>query len=238
VFETILVVDGRPVELDAHVARLSASLEALYGEVPSGLAAVVEDGARGGRLGRLRLTVEPGRDGKLVSSIVVAPFDPHNVFPTGAFATALRSFVVQAGWGDHKWSDREMLTRAEASVGPAAAPLLVDAEGTVLEASRANVFTVIGGVVVTPPLDGEILPGTARAGVIEEAAGLGLELREERLDMDRLRATEEVFLTNALRGVEPVREIDGATIRSDGPVTVALAAALRARWGLPDPLPT
>ena len=34
VFETILVLDERPIELDAHLARLAASVRILYGEDP------------------------------------------------------------------------------------------------------------------------------------------------------------------------------------------------------------
>jgi branched-subunit amino acid aminotransferase/4-amino-4-deoxychorismate lyase len=30
VFETLLVLNGRPIELDAHLARLEASLKALF----------------------------------------------------------------------------------------------------------------------------------------------------------------------------------------------------------------
>jgi para-aminobenzoate synthetase/4-amino-4-deoxychorismate lyase len=184
---------------------------------------------RGGWLGRLRLTVEPDLSGELHSSVVIAPMDPNNVFPTGPFATALRSFPVDRGYGEHKWADREMLARAEASAGPGAAPLLVR-DGEVLEVSRSNVFAVIERAILTPPLDGEILPGVARGGAIEVAAELGFELREERLDLGELRAADEAFLTNALRGVEPVREVDGTEIASDGPITTALAAGLRQRW--------
>jgi para-aminobenzoate synthetase/4-amino-4-deoxychorismate lyase len=238
VFETILVVDGRPVELGAHLDRLGASLRSLYGEIPPGLAELVVDAARGGRIGRLRLTVEPTRDGSLASSVVVAPFDPYNVFPTGALASALQSYVLRGGgWGDHKWADREVLARAEAAVGPGAAPLLVDEAGVVLEASRANVFLVSDGILLTPPLDGAILPGVARAGVIAEAADLGIEVREERVGLDLAIGADEIFLTNALRGVEPVQEIDGAKVDIEGPVTTALAAALRRRWELPAVLP-
>jgi para-aminobenzoate synthetase/4-amino-4-deoxychorismate lyase len=231
VFETILVFEDRPIELEAHLRRLEASVRALYGEgTPAAAREQVLEGCRGGWLGRLRLTVEPDRAGELHSSIVVAPLDPNNVFPTGPFATALRSFFVDRGYGAHKWADREMLARAEASAGPGAAPLLVREDGEVLEGSRANVFAVLDRTVVTPPLDGEILPGVARAGTIEVAAELGFELRERRLELEELRAAEEVFMTNALRGVEPVRELDGEEIASDGPITTALAAGLRLRW--------
>jgi branched-chain amino acid aminotransferase len=66
--------------------------------------------------------------------------------------------------------------------------------------------------------------------VIDVAAELGFELREERLELDQLRQAEEAFMTNALRGVEPVRELDGEPIPRDGPITTALAAGLRQRW--------
>ena len=79
-------------------------------------------------------------------------------------------------------------------------------------------------------MDGSILPGIARAGVIEEAGRIGVEIREERLTLDDLHRAEEVFLTGSLRGVEPIRAIDGGAISFDGPLTTALAAALRRRW--------
>lgn len=231
VFETILIFEDRPIELEAHLRRLEASLRALYGEgTPAAARERVIGSCRGGWLGRLRLTVEPNQAGELRSSIVVAPLDPNNVFPTGPFATALLSFPIERGWGDHKWADRDVFTRAEASAGPGAVPLLVTGGSEVLEASRSNLFLVADRVVRTPPLDGEILPGVARAGVIDLAAELGFELREERLGLEQLRTADEVFLTNALRGVEPVRELDGEPIASDGPITTALAAALRQRW--------
>ncbi|MBN9623243.1 MAG: aminotransferase class IV, partial [Actinobacteria bacterium] len=142
VFETILVRGGVPIELDAHLERLRLSVEALYGSPPPDARAEILAAARGGELGRLRLTIEPGHDGALRSSIVVAPFDPNNLFPTGPFTTALHILRVDRAWGDHKWADRDMLARAEAAAGPGAAPLLVGPDDRVYEASRANVFVV------------------------------------------------------------------------------------------------
>jgi para-aminobenzoate synthetase/4-amino-4-deoxychorismate lyase len=230
VFETILIFEDRPIELDAHLRRLAKSVRALYGvELPGTAREEVLAHSRGGWLGRLRLTIEPDRSGSIRSSIVVGGFDPNNVFPTGPFATALRSLSVENGWGDHKFADRDMLARAEAAAGPGTAPLLVRGD-EVLEASRANVFAVRGGVVLTPPLEGSILPGVARAGVIEEADDIGLELREETLTLADLAGADEVFLSGSLRGVEPVRSLDGREIAADGPITRALADELRQRW--------
>jgi para-aminobenzoate synthetase/4-amino-4-deoxychorismate lyase len=230
IFETLLVHEGRPIELDAHLERLRLSVAALYDCAPPPAHDEILAAARGGTLGRLRLTVEPGPDGALRSSIVVAPFDPNNVFPTGPFTTALHSLPVERGYGEHKWADRDPLARAEAAVGPGAAALLVGPDERVYEATRANLFAVRDDVLLTPPLDGTILPGIARAGVLEVAAGLGLELREPPLTLADLRAADEVFLTGSLRGVEPAHELDGDPLPRKGALTAALAAGLRRRW--------
>lgn len=230
VFETILIFEDRPIELDAHLERIAASARAVYGEEPPDTRELVLANARGGWLGRMRLTVEPLPRGGLDATVLVAPFDPNNVFPTGDFASELKTLVVDRGYGEHKWADRAMLSRAEAEAGPGAAPLLVREDGTVLEGSRANIFIVRGRTVSTPPLDGEILPGVARAGLLEVAEEYGIEVVEEQFDLEALLAADEVFLTNSLRGVEPVRAVDGQPIPSEGPITTALAEGLRQRW--------
>ena len=229
VFETILVFDDTPVRLDAHLERLAASVARLYAiELPD-LRDLVRARARGGELGRMRLSVRP-HGGRVEPLIVVAPFDPNNVFPTGSFTSSLETLWVDAGYGEHKWSDRDLLSRAEARAVPGAVPLLVRDDGTVLEASRANLFTVREGRVVTPPLDSEILPGIARQDTIAAAAECLIEVHEERISHQELLSADEVFLTNSLRGVEPIRAIDGSPIAAEGAITTALAGALRTLW--------
>jgi para-aminobenzoate synthetase/4-amino-4-deoxychorismate lyase len=215
VFETTLVTGGRPVALDAHLARLEASLAELYGlAVPEHALAEVEEAAEAVELGRLRLTVTP--DGS--TDVRVADVDPAAVFPSAPVQVAAVS--VPGGIGAHKWADRRLLEQAEAQVGPAL-PLVVDAnDGAVLEGSRGSLFVVRGGVVITPPADGRLLPGITRAQAIEVVRGLRVELREEAVDLD---AADEVFLTGAVRGVEPVGQASGR-------LTARVAAELRAIW--------
>jgi para-aminobenzoate synthetase/4-amino-4-deoxychorismate lyase len=222
VFETTLVTGGRPVALDAHLARLGASLAALYGlAVPEGARAQVEEAAAGVELGRLRLTV--GSDGE--PSVRLADVDPALVFPADGISVAL--VAVPGGIGAHKWADRRLLEQAEAQVGPAV-PLVVDADdGAALESSRGSLFVVREGVVVTPPADGRLLPGITRAQAIDVIRGLGVELREEAVD---LTAADEVFMTGAVRGVEPVGRCEGVAEWDSGELTARVAAELRAIW--------
>ncbi len=192
VFETLLVRDGAVEHLDLHLARLRASLEALYGGGLPDVAAELLTAAAGVGSGRLRLTVRPGEP----PEVAAGPLPPR-------VPVALRSWTVPGGLGPHKWNDRRLLEALEAD---GAMPLLVDADGLVLEASRANVLVLGGdGVLRTPPADGRILPGVTRGRVGAVEAELGL---------DDLTSAAGVWVTSALRGASPVRELDGTPLRT------------------------
>jgi para-aminobenzoate synthetase/4-amino-4-deoxychorismate lyase len=120
----------------------------------------------------------------------------------------LSAVCVPGGLGEHKWLDRRLLEALTAAVAPRI-PLLVDLDGVVLEAARSNVFLVEGDRLVTPPLDGRILPGVGRAALIAER-----EATEAHFDLDRLHAADEILIVGALRGAQSVQDLIAATISS------------------------
>jgi len=230
VFETLLIVDGAPVELHAHLRRLSSSARDLFAaELPADTRELVLDSAAPLALGRIRLTVAPGPASVLGAEAVAAGVDPEEVFPSWERAIVLRPLLMRGGLGAHKWADRAWIAWAS-SESDRSLPLVLDAGGELLEASRANVFAVEGEALVTPPADGRILPGLARARTIETARGLGIELREEALTIDRLIAAGEAFLTGSVRGIEPVRSVGDAELAEPGEAVREVAAELKRMW--------
>jgi para-aminobenzoate synthetase/4-amino-4-deoxychorismate lyase len=242
-FETLLVLDGEPVELDAHLERMATSLRELFGaELPPGLATSARERAdtlcreQGGDpsfLGRMRIAVvvpvapsdgDAARVGQ--TTLAAEDVDPADFFPGWERAVELRSLRRPGGLGSHKWADREGL--AEARGEPV--PLLFDRGDEVLEAGRGNVFAASEGALRTPPADGRILPGTVRAAAIEVARAEGIELREERLTRDDLFAAEEVFLTGSVRGVEPALSLDGAPLPGGDELRRRIGEGLLRRW--------
>jgi para-aminobenzoate synthetase/4-amino-4-deoxychorismate lyase len=222
-FETLLVVAGEPVELDAHLDRLAASLEALFGAaLPAALAAAVGGRARGLRLGRMRITVDP--DSRV--TLAAADVDPGDFFPAWERGADLQSVRCDGGLGHHKWADRRPL----GGVGEGTVPLLLDRGCEILEAGRANVFAVLDGTLVTPAADGRILPGIGRAGAIAAARDADIEVTERPLMREELAVADEVFLTGSVRGVEPARSLDGAALPMAGALSRRIGESLRQRW--------
>ncbi len=225
------MLDGSPVELDPHLRRLSASLRALFGaELPPRTRELALERSAPLPVGRLRLTVAPRDDGTLGAAAVVAKVDREDLFPSWERATALRPLVIPGGLGEHKWADRDRLAWTEAGEAKGALPLVLDSGEEVLEASRANVFAIEDGMLVTPAADGRILPGVTRARAIETAGSLGIEVREEHLDVQRLLAAGEAFLTGSVRGIEPVRSLGEAELAPPGELLEELAVEIRRGW--------
>jgi para-aminobenzoate synthetase / 4-amino-4-deoxychorismate lyase len=250
VFETLLVVAGEPVELDAHLARLAASVERLFGaELPADASDRALAAAAGQVLGRLRLSAaprlggEPGEprrtgsvrrgspgsqpDRALELEVTTSAVDPEIVFPELTMGACLEAVDRPGGLGAHKWVERVGLDRPDEGSGK----LIADG-GELLEAGWANLFVAGNGRLRTPPTDGRVLPGIARAAVLALTPCLGIEAREEPLNRADLLTADEVFLTNSIRGIEAAVELDGAPLPGAGPLSRRLAAALRRRWGL------
>lgn len=95
--------------------------------------------------------------------------------------------------------------------------IFLDKNGHVVEGSAENIFLVIDGTLVTPPVSDNILEGITRRSVMEIAADKGLRVVERTVDRSELYKADEVFLTGTGAKVSPVTEIDHYQI-GDGKV--------------------
>lgn len=230
VFETMLVVNGCPVDLEAHLRRLGESLRAVYEEaLPLEAEGLLRRACRGIDLGRVRLTVAPGVGGPGCRA-QAEPIEPKLRLPAWEEGAKLCGHVLPGGLGAHKWADRSRLSKARGL------PLLLDANRNVLEAGWANVFSVRDAVLTTPPLDGRILPGVTRAIVIEVAAEEGLEVEQRRVGKEEVTEADEVFLSSSVRGIQPVRSLDGKEIPRGG-IAALLGERLAGRYRTSRTLP-
>ncbi len=186
VFETVLVRQGVPVELDEHLDRLALSLSEVYDVTLDALAAEEARAVAATASGTSRLRILADPDGSLAISV-----SPER--SPAAADLQLSPFAIAGGLGPHKWRDRDLL-EALAAQAPGTVPLLIDTDGLVLEAAYANVWIAEGRALLTPPADGRILPGVTRASLlaVERFA------REEPIELERLARADAVFVTSSI----------------------------------------
>lgn len=242
-YEVVPVHRGRPFRLREHLERFDRSLAALRIRNPLGLAqwATVTD----------ELVVATDAPELLVYLQVTRGmeygrnhlFPPASVEPTafafvGPYPQPARALLERGlacvTLADTRWARCDIksvallanvLLRQEAQdLGGSEAILTRD--GSVTEGSSSTVFIVHDGVLVTPPNDHSVLPGTSRDAVIELAAGwLPVDIRT--FTTDELRGASEVWIASAGRGVLPVTSVDGKAIGTGAPGGIWLSMYAR-----------
>lgn len=241
-FETMRIANGVVFRPGSHLGRLHASALRMGLSLPANLPRLVEDATRaaadsGVREARLRLTVSRG-----IAAPELAP--PSHAVPTCVIAIAERAavpddprpgleariargrrneYAMTAGMKTLSYTD-SVLALAEAHAAGADEAVLLDTEGHLSEGSASNLFLVLGSALHTPPLACAALPGVTRAVVLEIADGLGLSVGERPLVPADLRHAAEAFLTSSIRGIAPLRSVDGLQIGDacPGPITLRI----------------
>ena len=79
---------------------------------------------------------------------------------------------------------------------------ILNAKGKIIESISSNVFIVSNGVLYTPPLEDGCIGGIMRMNVINTAIENGITVYENTLSPQNLLAADEIFLTNAIQGIQ------------------------------------
>lgn len=247
VFETAKVDGGVPFALNRHLRRLAASAAGL------GLAPPAEDILRKAvsevlaanpeaaeAPHRLRITLTGGTSplgserGTAVPTLVVA-VAPLRAWPPTAKAVVVpwtrNQHAATAGLKTTSYADNVIaLARAHAAGGAEA--LFANTAGNLCEGTGSNLFLVLDGVPVTPPLSSGALAGVTRALVLEWTDAV-----ERDLPVSALDEASEVFLTSTTRDVQGLHAVDEREYAgAPGPVTRAVTATFAERAAAdPDP---
>lgn len=216
VFETILVEDGAPAFLEAHLSRLAVGaaqfgIDQRFGadEIRSALAALTAENALAGRTScRVTLTRASAKRGLIASPeskaqlvITLAPSPP----PSGTLSVALTNRARFSGASTHLFKCggayiENSLARRDAVERGCDEGLMLNEHGRLACAAAANFFVVDAAGVRTPPLTEGALPGIVRASTLDAARRLGLRATEAPVMVEEIKGAA-LLLTNSLIGV-------------------------------------
>jgi branched-chain amino acid aminotransferase len=251
VFETLRTYSGQPFELEEHLRRLERSAERVFiplpisrAELGAEVSSAIQAAGNAESYVRVMLTrgqgplgLDPALAERPLRVIIVQPLQPPPAeqYARGIAAISYRTERVVdatsaqgAKIGNYLIS---VLAMRQARLAGALEALIVDGQGRILEGASSNVFAVEHGRLVTPGEEAGILAGITRAHVLALAGELNLPVELRALELERVRAASELFISSSIRELLPIVQLDGRPIgaATPGPVFRRLLAAFQAR---------
>lgn len=234
IFDTLAVVEGKPLRLEKHLARLSYGAKIL--EIPFDAMAKKWRSAIDDILEVEQVTEGSTRITLLRGSGLRGVLPPLRLNPTYLISVysgdvgsnlPLRAIIASstcrnelsplASIKSTNYLDA-ILARLEADKAGADEAIMLNTRGNIAEATASNVFCVTDGQIMTPPVSDGALPGIMRACAIET-----LNVEQVSITPDILLSADEIFLTSSLN-IRPVVRLNDTTIGSGklGPVAASL----------------
>ncbi len=245
-FETMRSYKGNIFRLDAHLERLYQSLDDIYLEVPMTVGemktAIEETLLKNGQPDcMIRLTVSRGEQagGFYIHTetvptlvIIVRPLEalPKEWYEQGIKISLFPSTSKKIGGLARSIKSCNFLSniivRELAHQKNSVEGIMIDDQGLITEGTTSNVFVVKEGILRTPEINENILPGITRQAVLDIAEQLGMPVALQALTAEDIYYAEEVFITNSRIEILPVRRADDWLIGegSPGPMTRLLHA--------------
>lgn len=240
-FETIAVLNGEARLLGRHLQRLATGCERLgLRAEPAQIGAEVRAAAAEMPRAVIKVLLTRGRalargyalSGAEIPTRITLRYPWPAEDPAAAQAGArVRIATLRLGENPalagvkHLNRLEQVLARREWSDPGIMDALMFSHSGDLISGTMTNVFIVRDATLFTPRLERCGVAGVMRATVLALAAAGGVPARECALSAQDLAAAEELFLTNALIGIRPVRELEGAALPL-GPLTRRLRAEL------------
>jgi D-alanine transaminase len=240
VYEVISVVDGRLVDFDRHIARLSRSLQELSiaDTLPaSDWLVVFRELVASNSLveGMIYLQVTRGNPGDRSFYWPSAEVEP-TIFACTQAASLTENPVAETGLSivtlpDLRWGRADIKTtqllyasmmKMEAKARGADDAWLVR-DNVVTEGTSQNAHIVTQeGVLVSHPLNRTILHGVTRAAMVDLLAGEGITLEERAFTVEEAELAKEAFVSSASLFIMPVTSVNGKKIGNGMPGAVSM----------------
>jgi branched-chain amino acid aminotransferase len=220
-FETMLVEDQRIRLASYHFDRLAAGMQFLRFQTPPGFTPVrltqelLELCNRNdhSHLSRIRLVVfrnegdifDPaGSDPHYVIESWPLPESAPELSPQGLVIDVFPEGYKACGPLANLKSNNYLLyllAARHASERGLDDCLVLNSRETVADTAIANLFYFRAGLCYTPPLSDGGVAGVMRRHLLTVMPGAGFPVEERTVTIDDLLAADEVFLTNAIRGI-------------------------------------
>ncbi len=249
VFEGIRAYNGKIFMLAQHLDRLYNSATAIALRIPvtkTELADTIKKTmeANNQRDAYIRLVVTRGvgklglDPNKCSTPQVIIITDTIELYPKALYEKGLDIVTVATIRNHFSALDpkikslnylNNILAKIESIQAGAGEALMLNKDGYVAECAGDNIFIFKDNALLTPPANAGILIGITRNVVMELAAKMGIQVREELMTRYDVYIADECFLTGTAAEIIPVVKIDGRIIGAGKPGRITLDLLKRYR---------
>jgi 4-amino-4-deoxychorismate lyase len=234
-FETFRVYEGHPFLLDDHLERLNKSLRDVNIKLVLNRCQVVEVInqlllANKLKDAYVRLNVSAGtgdlglQTDEYTEPTIIVYMKP---IPNVSFQEKVCRILKtrrNSPEGEIRLKSHHYLNnifgKREIGNNPNVEGIFLTEAGFVAEGIVSNIFWVKDNVVYTPALETGILNGITRQFIVAMLCSLGIEYKEGFYQLDQLKKADEVFLTNSIQEIVPVRQVNECVYPGiNGPLT-------------------
>ncbi len=242
VFETIAIHHGHPLLLDAHLDRMRTGCEQLRFDARLDLSSIrrqAKESARAVNKGVMKIIITRGAGARGYryaagkSPTCIIGLYPWPEFPNSRHIEGVDVCVCASRLGHQPLlSGIKHLNRLEQVMARGEwtdeyeEGLMLDQEGCVVAGTMSNIFLLLADTLVTPMIDRCGVRGVVRHQVLRMALEFGIEVNERRVRSDEMFQAQEVFLTNSVIGIWPIKNLQRHRF-SVGPITKRLREAMR-----------
>lgn len=221
-FETIRIINGKPIFIENHINRIKKGLGVFQISLPEILnedkleKAIIDLTKINGidRGGFCRFIVWRNAEGRYMPEndnssflIEVNPY-PNNLFVLSKSGKSIDIFQDMRKQINllcqYKTlnSQLNVMAAVQARNKGVDDNLICNEDGMIIESTNSNVFIVSNGTIYTPPLSDGCVGGTMRMNVINAALELKISVYESSLNQQHLLMANEILLSNAIMGID------------------------------------
>jgi len=223
-FETLKTIQGRMLGLDLHIERLRQGMDYLGISHPketseARFAHIIESLLTANNLMETdaRVRIQVWRNGPLgyQTGTYDEPILLVSAYPMNTKLAPLSLGIVQTRRIPHQSLPAHLklsnginyiVAQREARIAGYDEAIMLDIHNRVSETSMANLLWIRDGILETPSIACDPLPGITRKLVLDALKDL-YPISESEFSTDRLNEAEAVFTCNSLRELHPVRKV-------------------------------
>ncbi len=223
-FETIEILEGKPVFLNQHLKRLTNGcqrlqipppdlslltfeIKQLCDSVQAAVLKIIISRGSGGRGYIFPVNIQPSR---------VLSLHPFPEYPIAYSETGIKARICQTRLGlnpalaglKHLNRLEQVLARSEWKNNDLQEGIMLDAHGQVIEGTMSNLFFIKDSIIYTSPITLCGVAGITRDVIMQVINEHALILVERFYFEPELLQADEIFVCNSIIGIWPVKELN------------------------------